>query len=96
LGNPVIGINNKHYAGNLIQGSISEGVFDISFPAINLMCGDYLVDVYLGNEHHDFEILKECFVLKVDMESNSKALEFPKIELNKIYYKDVSWRLTAR
>ncbi len=91
LGNSIIGINNKHYTGNLVKESISEGVFDINFPEINLMYGDYLVDIYLGNEHQDFEVLKECFVLKIDKETNASALEFPKLELNKVFYKNVKW-----
>lgn len=91
MGNPVIAINNKHYAGNLVTKSLNDGYFEINFPEINLMFGDYLVDIYFGNEHIDFEVLKDCCVLKIDKCANHNAPEFPKSELNKVFYKNVDW-----
>ena len=95
-GTSLIGVNNKHYVGNLVTESIDSGMFEINFPEINLICGDYLVDLYLGNEHHDFEILKECCIFRVDKRTDSKAPEFPKLELNKVFYKNVGWKITSQ
>ncbi|MFO0321513.1 MAG: ABC transporter ATP-binding protein [Bacteroidota bacterium] len=95
LGNAMIGINNKHYLGNIMSSKINKGFFEVEFPEINLIHGDYLVDVYFGNEHVDFEILKDCFVLKIDKDPNNGAPEFPKLEINKIFYKKVKWRLDS-
>lgn len=94
LGNPVIGINNKHYQGNLISNSLGSGIFTVTFPHIHLFQGDYLTDVYLGDEHIDFEIIKDCFVLRFEKNSLYQASETPSPELNKIFYNDVQWQLT--
>ncbi|PBQ32568.1 hypothetical protein CNR22_12565 [Sphingobacteriaceae bacterium] len=94
-GTSLIAVNNKHYVGNVISESLNSGMFEISFPEINLMAGDYLVDLYLGNEHNDFEVLKECCVIRVDRGAESHAPEFPKPELNKVFYKNVGWKVTA-
>lgn len=93
IGNPVIGINNKHYQGNLITSQINSGVFEINFPELHLIHGDYLVDVYLGNEHVDFEIIKDCFVLKIEKDLTHNGKETPSLELNKIFYKNVQWSI---
>ncbi|MBL7933194.1 MAG: ABC transporter ATP-binding protein [Bacteroidia bacterium] len=91
-GTPLMAINNKHYSGNLINNTIQSGAFEINFPQLHLMYGDYLVDLYLGNEHSDFEVLKECFVLRID-KTDHKAPESPSLELNKIFYKQVNWKM---
>lgn len=91
-GTSLIAVNNKHYVGNVVSQSLNSGMFEINFPEINLMTGDYLVDLYLGNEHIDFEVLKECCVIRVDR-ADSNAPEFPKPELNKVFYKNVGWKV---
>jgi len=93
-GTSLIAINNKHYVGNVTTESLHAGIFEINFPEINLMSGDYLVDLYLGNEHNDFEVLKECCVIRIDRGLESNAPESPKPELNKIFYKNVGWKVT--
>jgi lipopolysaccharide transport system ATP-binding protein len=95
LGNPIVGINNKHYAGNIINNTISEGVFEIFFPELNLIYGDYLVDVYFGNHQIDFETIKDCFVLKVNKNLNTIAPEFPRLDLNKIFYNNVEFKISS-
>ncbi len=91
-GTPLMAFNNKHYTGNLTDKSMKSGVFEIDFEHLHLMPGDYLVDLFLGNEHTDFEIIKECFVLRID-KNDHKSPEFPSLELNKIFYKQINWKL---
>jgi lipopolysaccharide transport system ATP-binding protein len=94
LGNNIMGINNKHYVGNLIaKGEVQKGFINVNFPGLNLMYGDYLVDVYFGNENYDFEIQKECFVLRIEKEKQEEIFEAPKAELNKVFYKNIKWQL---
>lgn len=93
-GNALIAVNNKHYTGNLVAAPLSAGIFEVRFPEFNLMHGEYLVDLYLGNEHTDFEVLRECCVLRVDKYTENNAPEFPNPELNKVFYKHVGWTLS--
>lgn len=94
-GTSLISVNNKHYIGNVISESLTSGIFEINFPEINLMPGDYLVDLHLGNEPIDFEVLRECCVIRIDRGMESTAPESPKPEQNKVFYKNVGWKVTA-
>lgn len=90
----LIAVNNKHYVGNITTVSIEHGYFQIDFPEIHLMDGHYMVDLYLGNEHVDFEVIKESCVLRIEKPRNFTAPQSPSAELNKIFYTNVKWTVT--
>jgi lipopolysaccharide transport system ATP-binding protein len=91
----IIGVNNKHYTGNLINTPLNEGSFEVEIPYLYIMSGNYIVDLYFGNAFTDYEVAKECFILKVDSAKFNDAVEFPNEQINKFFFKDMTWKVNS-
>ncbi|HEY4799891.1 MAG TPA: ABC transporter ATP-binding protein, partial [Bacteroidia bacterium] len=92
---PLLGINNKHYTGNVAKTPVSEGYISILIPYLTLFEGIYHVDVYFGNTFKDIEVIKDCFTLTVDALKFSDSGELPDKTINKLFIKDVIWKLIS-
>lgn len=91
----LVGVNNKHYTGNLITKPLRKGCFEIEIPFLYLMSGNYLVDLYFGNGFKDYETVKECFILKIESAKFSESVEFPNEHINKVFFKDMKWKINV-
>ncbi|MFN3405793.1 MAG: ABC transporter ATP-binding protein [Cytophagaceae bacterium] len=92
-GMPLIGINNRHYVGNLALNPVNSGVISITIPKFPFMPGIYSVDVHFGNAFIDLEILKDVFSITVNKVIQNSQGEFPMESLNKIYIDNINWKL---
>lgn len=90
---PLIGVNNKHYRGNLALKPLRAGCISMNIKSLPLFEGSYIVDVHFGNGFHDLEVLRECFQLTVEAMKFSDAGEWPDKHYNKVFLKDVEWTL---
>jgi hypothetical protein len=63
LGIPVFGANNR----SVVSGSaaISQGVVTCRFDSVPLMPGRYVLDLYLGDQHHDTDIVHDAASFEV-------------------------------
>ena len=90
----LMGVNNKHYEGNLVTSPLNEGCFEVEIPYLYLMSGNYLIDLYFGNGFTDYEVAKECFILKVESAKFNNSVEFPNEQINKVFFKDMKWKIS--
>ncbi len=91
----LVGINNKHYVGNLTLQPVSKGYISMIIPHLPLFEGIYHVDVRFGNAFRDIEVLYDCFQLTVEAMKFTATGEMPDKQINKIFMKDVSWKIEA-
>ena len=91
---PLIGINNKHYQGNVAPAPLRNGTIAMTIPYLTLFEGNYLVDIHMGNAFRDLEVFRECFNLVVEPMKFSKVGELPDKHYNKLFIKDVTWTVT--
>lgn len=92
-GHAIIGVNNEHYDKVIHQGRIREGNIKFEIPKLNLMPGNYFIDLFLGDKYGDKEIVRDLIRFEVKMdEFNLIAMRLdPK--LNKVFYTDLNWSL---
>jgi len=91
---PLIGVNNTQYEKNLAINPITSGIFEVSIPNFNLMSGNYIVDIYLGNNFKNLEEIKDCFkliILRRNFTDNS--IEAINENYNKVFFKNMKWKL---
>ena len=90
----IIGVNNTQYGKNLAVNPISSGVFEVRIPNFNLMSGNYIVDVYMGNNFKNLEELKDCFKLIIQRRSISDtSIEAINENYNRVFFKDMRWSI---
>ncbi|MBS1558110.1 MAG: ABC transporter ATP-binding protein [Bacteroidetes bacterium] len=94
-GVPMIGVNNKHYAGNIAEHPISEGCISMSIPYLTLFEGVYHADIHFGNGYSDFEILQDCFEFTVEPMKFASG-EIPDKRFNKLFIKEIEWTLGSK
>ncbi|MBX2895597.1 MAG: ABC transporter ATP-binding protein [Cyclobacteriaceae bacterium] len=92
---PLIGVNNRHYSGNFETPPLKEGFIAMKIPYLNLFEGTYHVDVHLGNEFKDIEVIQDCFQFTVEPLSFSGSGELPLKSLNRMFMKDITWTLNS-
>lgn len=91
---PLIGVNNTHYEKNLAIKPITSGIFEVSIPNFNLMSGNYIVDIYLGNNFKNLEEIKDCFKLIILRRSfTDNSIEVINENYNKVFFKNMKWKL---
>lgn len=94
--NALVAVNNKHYIGNIVTAPLNKGCFEVEIPFLYLMSGDYFIDLHFGNAFTDFEVVKECFILKVEQAKFSEqSVEFPNELINKVFFKDMKWKINT-
>jgi hypothetical protein len=92
----LLGVNNKHYVGNLNTSPVSEGYISMVIPFLTLFEGTYHADVHFGNGFKDIEVLRDCFQLVVEPMKFSASGELPDKKINKVFIKDIAWTLNAK
>lgn len=92
----LLGVNNKHYVGNLNTSPVSEGYISMVIPFLTLFEGTYHADVHFGNGFKDLEVLRDCFQLVVEPMKFSASGELPDKKINKVFIKDIAWTLNAK
>lgn len=90
---PLIGVNNRHYSGNFEKGPVSNGFISMRIPYLTLFEGTYHVDVHLGNEFSDIEVLQDCFQFTVEPIPFLNSGELPLKSINRMFIKDIIWTL---
>ncbi|MBS1681416.1 MAG: ABC transporter ATP-binding protein [Bacteroidetes bacterium] len=94
-GIPMIGVNNKHYAGNIAEHPISEGCISMSIPYLTLFEGVYHTDIHFGNGYSDYEILQDCFEFTVEPLKFASG-EIPDKRFNRLFIKEIEWTLDSK
>ncbi len=94
-GTPLIGINNRHYQGNFVTPPLKEGYISMKIPYLALFEGAYHVDVHLGDEFKDIEVLQDCFQFTVEPFAFSGSGELPLKSINRMFMKDITWTLNS-
>lgn len=90
---PVIGVNNKHYVGNLVSKEVQKGTFKVTIPYFPLFSGRYTADLHFGNAHTDIEVLKGSFAFYVEKNGIKGSMEIPNEKFNKILIEYINWEV---
>lgn len=90
---PLLGINNKHYSGNIAAISLTSGCISMSIPCLTLFEGTYYIDMHFGNAYKDLEVYRECFQLTVDPIKFAPSGELPDKRFNKFFISDINWKI---
>lgn len=93
---PILGINNKHYVGNLVSKPVSSGYIEINIPYLTLMSGHYSIDVYFGNAFTNTEIIYDCVLLKIEQAKFTDSMEMLEERVNRFFIKEVHWKISAQ
>ena len=95
-GEAMLAVNNKHYVGNMITGSVREGYISMRIPYLTLFSGNYHVDLHFGNAFVDLEVLRNCFQLSIERNSFSTSGEVPDEKYNRFFIKDIEWKVNGK
>lgn len=93
---PMIGVNNKHYMGNLATQPVSEGYVSMTIPYLTLFTGIYRVDIHFSNAFRDIEVIRDSFQLIIEPMKFTDSGEIPDKKINRVFIKDITWRLDAK
>jgi lipopolysaccharide transport system ATP-binding protein len=93
---PMIGVNNKHYPGNLSAQPVSEGYVSMTIPYLTLFEGIYSVDIYFSNAFRDIQVIPDSFRLIVEPMKFTDSGEIPDKKFNRFFIKDITWKLDAQ
>ena len=93
---PMIGVNNKHYTGNIASQPVYEGYISMVIPYLTLFEGMYSLDIHLGNAFKDIKVLRDCFQITVEAMPFTSSGEIPDKKLNRLFIKDIEWNLNAK
>ena len=91
----MIGVNNKHYVGNIASRPVSEGYISMIIPYLTLFEGIYYIDIHFGNAFQDLEVLRDCFQLTIDPMKFTATGEMPDKKINRLFIQDIAWNLDA-
>ncbi len=92
-GAPILGINNKHYHGSVVDEPVTKGAVELLIPSLPLFSGVYHVDIHFGDRFQDLQVKRDCLTLHVENASFSSG-EFPDPNLNRIFIKEAEWSFT--
>ncbi len=93
LGQPVLGINNRHYRASISGRPVRRGQITVTIPYLQLMSGYYILDLYLGDGMNQIEAAHDAFKLNVEPRDFAGTGNLPKENLNVFFIKDVEWKL---
>jgi lipopolysaccharide transport system ATP-binding protein len=75
LGFALFGVNNRFIPGYRFTDLVTKGVITCTLERIPLMPGRYLLDLYLGDEHQDHDVIHDAIgfeVLQADIFGSGK------------------------
>lgn len=90
---PLLGINNRNYTGNFITMPVKSGFISLKIPSLTLFEGTYHVDVHLGDEFKDIDVIPDCFQFVVEPMPFSTSGELPIKSINRMFIKNIIWNL---
>jgi lipopolysaccharide transport system ATP-binding protein len=62
---PVFGVNNRFIGGYRFEEPVSRGTIACRIESLPLTAGTYIVDLYLGDHHQDFDVVFEATIFEV-------------------------------
>lgn len=95
LGSPLLFFNTRNYGVSFGKG-ISEGIMQMQIKELNLMPGFYSLDIYFADFAEDLDVKKDCFTFQVVYKHFEGAGEPLNERFNRIFYKDVEWKLLSK
>ncbi len=94
MGSALVGINNRHYrTDNLITTSIKKGVFIVRIEDLNLVPGNYMLDIYLGDRNVDISKLENEMQFKITEQPITPSGHDLNKSLNRIFPQKVQWSI---
>lgn len=64
-GGALFGNNNRTVAGYRFATPTASGEISMRFPSVPLMPGRYTIDLYLGNDYHDLDVVADAIGFEV-------------------------------
>lgn len=92
-GQAIIGVNNRHYNIVVYDGRIRRGIIKFEIPVLNLMPGTYYIDLFLGDNYGDKEIIRDFLQFEVNLDDTNLIAMRLDPQLNKVFYTDLKWTL---
>ena len=95
MGTALLGINNRHYlTENLVSSPVKSGEFNVGIGSLNLVPGNYMIDVFLGDRNVDVSTVENQMQFKIAERPITPTKHDINKALNRIFPKDVSWDIT--
>lgn len=95
MGTPVLFFNNRNYGVLFDRQERGNGIITAHIENLNLMPGSYTLDIHFASLFEDLDVKRSCFTFQIVYKSFESAGEPLLEEFNKVFYKDVSWRMEA-
>ena len=90
----ILGINNRHYTNEkLNEDLVSEGCVEVTIPKLNIIPGEYTIDLYLGDATHNLEKLENALKFVVAEGTINPTSHVINHKLNKIFLSNIEWKL---
>jgi lipopolysaccharide transport system ATP-binding protein len=92
LGNPLVGINNRHYSHvKLNSKDVTKGLIKVHIPKLKLLPGRYTADLFLGDSTVDIAAVESAITFTVEDTNITDTPHSLDYTLNKVYHDFVSW-----
>ncbi len=92
FGTAILGVNNRFIPGYRFAEPISDGIITCHFSSLPLMPGKYLIDLYLGDEHVDLDVVHEAVSFDVTPADVFKSGKLPPAAAGPIFW-PATWSL---
>ena len=90
--NALLTVNNRHYKGyESIVKDKTLGTISLILPDVPLLPGTYKIDVFLGDQLVDIDVVREAVVLKIPEREGLQTSFSIDYMLNKFYIPSASW-----
>jgi hypothetical protein len=94
MGTALTGINNRHYVTeNLVDASISKGEFKVLIGSLNLVPGNYMIDVFLGDRNVDVAMVENEMQFRISEKPITPTKHDINKALNRFFPQDVKWAI---
>ncbi|MDN5288993.1 MAG: hypothetical protein JWR38_5267 [Mucilaginibacter sp.] len=91
--NGLLTINNRHYKGyESIGRNKAQGTISLTLPDLPLLPGNYKIDVFLGDQLVDLEVVREAVIWKVPEREGLQTAFSLDYMLNKFYVPGAKWK----
>ncbi len=88
----IIAINNKHYIDTKLHDEeVDKGIISVQFPNLNLLPGNYSINLFLGDSATDIEKVENAIFFTVEDSSFTKTANALDYRLNKTFIETVYW-----
>ncbi|SER31748.1 ABC transporter ATP-binding protein [Pedobacter rhizosphaerae] len=92
FGTSLIGVNNRHYQSQPIHETpLKQGVINVKIKNINLIDGNYNIDIFLGNSIIDLEIIENAVSFTVSNSYINKTNHPLDPSINKLFLDNIAW-----